>query len=91
MTKKILVIFHNLGGYKSHLIIKEVSKFDIKVGVIPNGLEKYMAFTIITNLVFIEWTLFMNSSLNSLVKNLSDNNFKYLSEKFSCEFLELVN
>ena len=32
----------------------------------------------------------MNSSLNSLVKNLSDNDFKYLSEEFSGEFLELV-
>ena len=32
----------------------------------------------------------MNSSLDSLVKNLSDNDFKYLSEKFSGEFLELV-
>ena len=33
---------------------------------------------------------FMNSSLHSLVKNLSDNDFKYLSEEFSGEFLELV-
>ena len=32
----------------------------------------------------------MNSSLDSLVKNLSDNNFKYLSEEFSDEFLKLV-
>ena len=32
----------------------------------------------------------MNSSLDSLVKNLSDNNFKYLSEEFSGEMLELV-
>ena len=33
---------------------------------------------------------FMNSSLDSLVKNLSDNDFKYLSEEFSGEFLKLV-
>ena len=32
----------------------------------------------------------MNSSLNALVKNLSDNDFKYLSEEFSGEFLKLV-
>ena len=32
----------------------------------------------------------MNSSLDSLVKNLSDNDFKYLSEEFSGKFLELV-
>ena len=32
----------------------------------------------------------MNSSLDSLVKNLSDNGFKYLSEEFSSDLLELV-
>ena len=90
MTKKIPVIFHNLRGCDSHLIIKEISKFDVKVNVIPNGLEKYMAFTINTNLTFIDSMQFMNSSLDSLVKNLSDNDFKYLSEEFSGEFLELV-
>ena len=86
LTKKIPVIFHNLRGYDSHLIIKEVSKFDVKLSVVPNGLEKYMAFTIKTNLVFIYSMQFMSSSLDSLVKNLSDNDFKYLSEEFSCEF-----
>ena len=70
--------------------MKEVSKFDVKVSVIPNGLEKYMAFTINTNLVFTDSMQFMNSSLDSLVKNLSDKDFKYLSEEFSGEFLELV-
>ena len=74
-TKKIPVIFHNLRGYTSHLTIKEISKFD--VSFIPNGLEKYMAFTINRNLVFIDSMQFMNSSLDSLVKNLSDNDFKY--------------
>ena len=53
LTKKVPVIFHNLRGYDSHLIIKEIGKFDVKVSVIPNGLEKYMAFIINRNLVFI--------------------------------------
>ena len=44
LTKKILVIFHNLKGYDSHLIYCELKKFDVKIDVIPNGLEKYMAF-----------------------------------------------
>ena len=47
-----------------------------------------MAFTINSNLVFIDSMQFMNSSLDSLVKNLSDNDFKYLSEEFSGEFLK---
>ena len=33
---------------------------------------------------------FMNSSLDSLVKNLSNNDFKFLSEEFSGYLLELV-
>ena len=90
LSKKAPVIFHNLRGYGSHLIIKEISNFDVKVSVIPNGLEKYMAFTINRSLVFIDSMRFMNFSLDSLVKNLSDNDFKYLSEEFSGEFLELV-
>ena len=65
-------------------------KFDVKVSVIPNGLEKYITFTINTNLVFIVSMQFMNSSLDLCVKNLSDNDFKYLSEEFSGEMLELV-
>ena len=80
LSKKIPVLLHNLRGYDSHLIIKEISKFDVKVSVIPNGLEKYMAFTINKNLVFIGSMQFINSSLDSLAKNLSDNDFKYLSE-----------
>ena len=90
LSKTVSVIFRNLRGYDSHLIMKEISKFDVKLSVRPNGLEKYMAFTINTNLVFIYSMQFMNSSLCSLVKNLSDNEFKYLPEEFSGEFLELV-
>ena len=49
----------------------------------PNGLEKYMAFTINRNLVFIDSIQFMKSSLGSLVKYLADEDFKYLSEQYS--------
>ena len=67
-----------------------MGKYDVKVSVISNGLGKCMAFTINKNLVFIDSMQFINSSLDSLVKNLSDNDFKYLSEEFSDEFLKLV-
>ena len=33
---------------------------------------------------------FMNSSLEKLVKNLSDNDFKYLTEEFGSKNLELL-
>ena len=90
MSKKVPGIFHNLEIYDSHLIIKEVSKFDLKKSVIPNGLEKYMAFTINRNLVFIDSMQFMKSSFDSLVKNLMDEDFRYLSKEFSGELLKLV-
>ena len=44
LTKKVPVIFYNLRGYYSLLIFNEFDKFDIKIKVIPNGLENYMAF-----------------------------------------------
>ena len=68
-----------------------MSKFNgLKISVIPNGLEKYMAFTINKNLVSIDSMQFINCSLDKLVKNLSGKDFKYLSEEFSDEQLKLV-
>ena len=78
LTKKIHVISHNLKGYDSHLIMKEVGKLDIKISVIPNGIENHMPVTINKNLIFINSMEFMNSSLDALVKNLSENDFKHL-------------
>ena len=54
ITEKVPVIFHNLRGYDGHLIMKEINNFDEISDVIPNGLEKYMAFIINRNLVFID-------------------------------------
>ena len=48
-----------------------------------------MVFTINKNLVFIDSMQSMNSSLDSLVKNLPDNDFKYLSEEIDVSFLVL--
>ena len=76
LTKKVPLIFHNLRGYDNHLIFNELDKFDVKISVIPNGLEKYMAFFFYINLVFIDGMQFINSSLDKLVKNLSDEDFK---------------
>ena len=89
ISTKVPVIFHNLKGYYSHLICKESSKFNCKISVIPNGLEKYMSFTL-NNIVFIDSMLFMKSSPDKLVKNLGSEDFKYLSEVFSGEKLKLV-
>ena len=48
-----------------------------------------MTFTININLAFIDSMQYMNSSLDSLGDDLSDNDFNYLSEEFSGEFLKL--
>ena len=70
-------------GYGSHIIIQKIVKFDVKVNVIPNGLEKYMGFIIDKNLVFIDNMQFVNSGLDALVKHLTDNDFKNLSQEFN--------
>ena len=44
LTKNVPVIFHNLRGYDSHLVFNELDKFVVEIKVIPNGLEKFMAF-----------------------------------------------
>ena len=88
-TKKVPVIFHNLEGYDIHLIFNELDKFDVKISVIPNGLEKYMAFFWNKKIVFIDSMRFMNSGLDKLVKNLSGKDFKYLVEEFGSKYLEL--
>ena len=70
--------------------MQEIGKFDVKVSVTPNRLEKFKAFTTNNNLFFIDSIQFMNSSLDALVQNLPDNDFKYLSKEFSGNLLKLV-
>ena len=68
LTKKVSVIFHNLRGYDSHLIFCELDKFDVKISVIPNGLEKCMVFFLNKTLVFIEVCSFLILALTNLLK-----------------------
>ena len=69
--------------------MQKISNFDVEIDVIPNRLEKYMAFTINKKKI-IGSMQFMNSSLDTLVKNLSDNDFKHLSQEFSDEQFNLI-
>ena len=70
--------------------MQELGKFNLKINVIANGLEKYMSFNINNNLSFINSFQFLSSSLDSLVKNLSKDDSKYLSQEFDNSVLELV-
>ena len=62
--------------------MQELGKFNLKLNVIPNGLEKYMTFSVNNKLSFVDNFQFLSSSLDSLVKNLGKDDFKYLSQEF---------
>ena len=70
--------------------MQELGKFNLKINVIPNGLEKYMNFGINNKLRFINSFQFLSSSLDSLVKNFGKDDFKYFSQEFDNNVLDLV-
>ena len=49
-----------------------------------------MSFIINNKLLFIDSFYFLSSSLDSLVKNLGKDDFKYLSQEFDNNVLDLV-
>ena len=81
---KIPIIFHNLRGYDSHFIMQQIGyiakkhtykdkkgkEHPLKINVIPNGMEKNMAFMLGNHLNFIDSFQFMSSSLGNLVENV---------------------
>ena len=87
---KIPIEFHNLKNYNSRLIIQELGKANFKINVILNGLENYVNFNINNKLVFINSFQFLLSLLDSLVKNLGKNDFKYLNREFDSKILDLI-
>ena len=87
---KISVALHNLKIYYLHPIMQELGKFNLKTNVIPNGLEKYMNFSIKNTLIFIDRFQFLRFSFDSLVKKLDKDNFRYLSQELDNNVLDLV-
>ena len=61
--------------------MQELGKFNLKINVVPNGLGKYMDFSINSNLSFIDSFQFLSSSLDRLVKNLNKDEFKFLAQE----------
>ena len=102
---KIPVIFHNLRGYDSHFIMQEIGDIvkknsytnkngnekQMNINVIPNNMEKYMAFMLGNHLTFMDSFQFMSSSLNKLVSNLPKESLKYTSQKFKGEKFYLMS
>ena len=105
LTDKIPVVFHNLKGYDSHFIMQEIGNiakknvyfdekkkkyYNMNINVIPCNMEKYLAFMLGHNLVFIDSFQFMSSSLSNLVKNLPAEAFKHTGQVFQGEQLSLM-
>ena len=74
-----------------NLNMQELGKFNLKISVISSELEKYMSFTINNELIFIDSFQFLSSSLDSLVKKINRDRFKYLCQEFDNNVLYLVN
>ena len=70
--------------------MQERGKFNLKINVIPNGLEKYISFTISNKLRFIDSFQFRSSSLDNLVKILNKDDFMCLGQKFDNSVIDLV-
>ena len=93
---KIPVVFDNLRGYNSHLIMQQIGEIaenhtykdnkgeeqHLKINATPNNMEKYMAFMLGDHLTFADTFQFMSSSLDKLASNLPKEAFKYASEEF---------
>ena len=104
LTDKIPAIFHNLRGYDSHFIMQNIGEIakkytfknkrgeeqQMNINVIPNNMEKYMAFMLGNNVIFIDRFQFMSQSLSNLVENLPTGAFKYTSREFQGAKLELM-
>ena len=65
-TTSIPVVFHNLQGYESHLLMQAISKVEGRVSCIPNNTEKCISFSL-EQLRFIDSAQFLLDSLDKLV------------------------
>ena len=68
---------------------KEIKK-DMKINIIPNNMEKYLAIMLEKHLTFIDSFQFMGKSLDKLASYLPKESFKYTSKRFIGEKLDLM-
>ena len=89
LPKSVPVIFHNVSGYDSHFFIKQFDKSKGNINCIPNNEEKHTSSSkkvllddvedIYENRIEIRYMdsfKFMASSIDSLSKNLSKEQFR---------------
>ena len=97
---QIPVFFHNLTGYDSHFIMQQIGEIakkhsyknkrgeecEMDINCIPNNMEKYMAFMLGKNLIFLDSFKFMSTGLDKLAENLPDDAFIYTRKEFNEQF-----
>ena len=66
LNPSILVVFHNLRGYDSYLLMQDISKMEGRVSCIANNTEKYISFSL-GHLRLIDSAQFLLASLDNLV------------------------
>jgi len=74
-TTIIPVVFHNLKGYDSHLLMQAIAKAEGKITCIPNNTEKYISFSL-GQLRFIDSAQFLQASLDKLVSACGEEAFQ---------------
>ena len=95
------MVFHNLTGYDSHLIIKEVAAsptWEGRVSLIPENKEKYVSFTkhikgSNINFRFIDSFRFLPTSLDKLSSYLKDHpivNKEFAKEGYEPEKIQIL-
>ena len=91
IPRKLPIIFHNLEGYDGHLYFRELNNFkDIVIQVIPETNERYMSIIVNNSIIFLDTLQFCKASLDSLVGNLEDSDFKHLLSEFPKDKLEIL-
>ena len=78
---EIPVVFNNLKGYDSHLIMQKIHTTKGNITCIPNNAEKYISFSV-GQLKFLDSFLFMASSLEKLVDATDKSDFKLTRKEF---------
>ena len=84
-------IFHNFSNYECHMFFKKMvdkKKDKVDFEIIPKTNEKYISVTY-GCIRFIDSYRFLSSGLDSLVKNLDENDFKILKKEFPDKWLYL--
>ena len=90
LNHKIYVVFHYLKNYDSYLVMWELGKFNLKTDAIPNRMKTYMNSSINRKFSFIDTFQLLSSWLDSLIKILNKDYFKYLSQEVDNNVLDLV-